>query len=129
MPQDISAVEVSGLEDSVYVDKVDGARQKTEGAAPVTLSGETDRVYAPAKGPKHPVVVAEAGKPRFRIVRDNLDQVVVWNPWADKAAAMGDFAPNDGFKKMVCVEAGSVEGWQRLDKGDAFEAAQTIVLS
>ncbi|OAQ76002.1 aldose-1-epimerase [Purpureocillium lilacinum] len=126
---DINSVEVTGLENSPYTDKVDGAKAKTEGSSAVTFSGETDRVYTPAKGPKHPVVISDGGRPRFRIVRDNLDQVVVWNPWTDKAAGMGDFTPKDGFRNMVCVEAGSVQGWQKLDKGDAFEGAQTIFLS
>jgi glucose-6-phosphate 1-epimerase len=95
----------------------------------VSITGETDRVYTPAKGPAHPIVVSDSGKARFRIVRDNLDDVVVWNPWADKAASMADFAPDAGYKNMVCVEAGSVKGWQKLDKGDAFEGAQTITLA
>jgi glucose-6-phosphate 1-epimerase len=42
---------------------------------------------------------------------------------------MGDFEPKDGWKNMVCVEPGTVKGWQKLEKGDAFEAAQTIYLS
>ena len=126
--QDISTVQVSGLEESPYVDKVDGAKAKTESSGPVTFSGETDRVYTPAKGPKNPIVIADSGKLRFRIIRDNLDQAVVWNPWVDKAQGMSDFTPKDGWKKMVCVEAGSVKGWQKLDKGDTFEGAQTIYL-
>lgn len=65
---------------------------------------------------------------KFRVVRDNLDDVVVWNPWVDKAAGMGDFQPKDGWKNMVCVEAGAVSSWQKLEKGDAFEGAQTIYL-
>jgi len=94
----------------------------------INFSGETDRVYTPPQGPKHPVIVTEGGRQRFRLVRDNLDDVVVWNPWVDKSASMGDFEPKDGWKNMVCVEAGSVSGWQKLDKGDAFEGAQTIYL-
>ena len=31
---------------------------------------------------------------------------VVWNPWVEKAAAMGDF-DDLGYKEMVCVEAGT----------------------
>ncbi|EFY86338.1 Aldose 1-epimerase family protein [Metarhizium acridum CQMa 102] len=126
--KDISAVQIAGLEDSKYVDKLDGAKTKTESSSPVTFSGEMDRVYTPAKGPGHPIVVSDSGRPCFRIVRDNLDQVVVWNPWIEKAQEMSDFAPKDGYKNMVCVEAGSVDGWQKLDKGDAFEGAQTIYI-
>lgn len=72
------------------------------------------------------MIVNEGGQTAFSVVRDNLNDVVVWNPWTDKAAGMGDFAPKDGFKHMVCVEAGSVSAWQTLEPGDAFEGAQTI---
>ncbi|KAM5343045.1 hypothetical protein ACJ41O_014011 [Fusarium nematophilum] len=125
---DISSIEVTGLEDATYIDKLADLKEETQSAA-VAFSGETDRIYTPANGPTHPVVVSEAGAPRFRIVRDNLDQVVVWNPWVDKAAGIKDFEPKDGWKNMLCVEPGSVKGWQKLEKGDAFEAAQTISLA
>lgn len=128
MVQDISSVQIAGLEDSPYVDKVDAAKAKTQSSDPVAFSGETDRVYTPVKGPSHPVVISEGGAAKFRIVRDNLDDVVVWNPWVDKAAGMGDFEPKDGWKNMVCAEAGAVSSWQKLEKGDAFEGAQTIYL-
>ncbi|KAL7620843.1 hypothetical protein AAE478_009841 [Parahypoxylon ruwenzoriense] len=123
--KDISKIQVTGLEDSEYVDKVDGAQTKTQAGA-VSIAGETDRVYTPAKGPSAPVIVAEEGETVFSVVRDNLKDVVVWNPWTEKANGMGDFEPKDGFKSMICVEAGSVKGWITLDPNDAFEGAQTI---
>ncbi|KAI0457420.1 galactose mutarotase-like domain-containing protein [Xylaria acuta] len=122
---DITKVEVTGLEDSEYIDKVDGAKAKSQSGA-ITITGETDRVYTPAKGPSLPVVVTEGGSAAFSVVRDNLRDVVVWNPWTEKAAGMGDFEPKDGFKNMICVEAGSVRSWTALEPGDAFEGAQTI---
>jgi len=39
---------------------------------------------------------------------------------------MGDFAPKDGFKEMICVEAGQVGGWSKLDAGETFEGKQFI---
>ncbi|KAI0839305.1 galactose mutarotase-like protein [Hypoxylon sp. FL0890] len=122
---DISKIQVTGLEDSEYIDKVDAAKAKKQSGA-VTITGEVDRVYTPAKGPSSPVVVTEEGETVFSIVRDNLKDVVVWNPWTDKAAGMGDFEPKDGFKNMICIEAGSVKDWITLDPKDAFEGAQTI---
>ncbi|PFH56596.1 hypothetical protein XA68_16267 [Ophiocordyceps unilateralis] len=126
---DISTVQVTGLEDSPYMDKTDGGKDKKQPSAPVTFSAEVDGVFTPAKGPKNPVVISEKGMQRFRIVRDNLDQIVVWNPWVEKAEGMTDFAPKSGYKNMVCVEAGNVRGWQKLEQGDVFEGAQTIWLS
>ncbi|KAI1766132.1 galactose mutarotase-like protein [Hypoxylon sp. FL1150] len=122
---DVTKIQVTGLEDSPYVDKVDGAKTKSQTGA-VSISGETDRVYTPVKGPSHAVAVTEEGETVFTVVRDNLKDVVVWNPWTEKAGGMGDFEPKDGYKQMICIEAGSVSGWTTLDAGDAFEGAQTI---
>ncbi len=123
--QDITKVEVTGLDSSEYVDKVDAAKTKTQSGT-VTITGETDRVYTPAGEPSEPVVVREAGEAAFSIVRDGLRDVVVWNPWIDKAAGMGDFEPKDGYRNMICIEAGSVSGWQKLEPGEAFEGSQNI---
>ncbi|KAI0126921.1 galactose mutarotase-like domain-containing protein [Xylariales sp. AK1849] len=123
--KDIAKVSVTGLDGSEYVDKVDAAKAKKQSGT-VTITSETDRVYTPAKGPSEPVVVSEGGVTKFSVVRDNLEDVVVWNPWTEKAAGMGDFAPKDGYKNMICVEAGAVKGWTKLEAGDAFEGAQVI---
>ncbi|KAK3694633.1 galactose mutarotase-like domain-containing protein [Podospora appendiculata] len=123
--KDITNVEITGLSSASYVDKVDGAKTKTQSSA-LTIAGETDRVYTPSTPPSDPVTVLEGGKTAFTVVRDNLSNVVVWNPWTDKAAGMADFAPKDGFKNMLCVEPGAVGTWQTLEPGDAFEGAQTI---
>jgi glucose-6-phosphate 1-epimerase len=125
---DITSIKVSGLEGSEYLDKVDSLKTKTQ-EADITIDGETDRVYTPSKGPSHPVTVSEAGEPLFSIVRDNMDTIVVWNPWTDKANGMGDFEPKTGWKNMLCVEPGAVKEWQKLEKGDAFQAAQTVSLA
>ncbi|KAJ4163702.1 hypothetical protein LMH87_005413 [Akanthomyces muscarius] len=125
--KDISKVSIDGFDKAAYVDQLAKMATKTQ-AGSITFDGELDSIYTPAGGPKEPIVLSEDGKPRLRIVRDNLDNVVVWNPHVDKSAGMSDFEPKDGWKKMVCIEAGSVRGWQKLDKGDAFEGAQTIYL-
>ncbi len=95
----------------------------------MAISGETDRVYTPVGGPSAPVSVVEGGKTKFTVLRDNFNDVTVWNPWAEKANAIGDFEPKDGFRQMLCIEPGAVRGWQTLDPGDAFEGAQTIIAS
>ncbi|KAH9893081.1 galactose mutarotase-like domain-containing protein [Xylariomycetidae sp. FL2044] len=122
---DITKVEVTGLEGAEYIDKVDGAQTKKQ-EGPVTITGETDRVYTPIKPPSVPVVVTEAGKQVFSVARDNLKDVVVWNPWVEKAGGMGDFEPKEAYKNMICVEAGTVKGFTTLEPGDALEGAQVI---
>ncbi len=117
---------LTGLHQAPYIDKVDSAALKTETAPTTTITSETDRVYTPADDAA--VTLLEGGTPRVRVTRDNLSNVVVWNPWAEKAAALADFAPDDGFRQMLCVEPGAVGGWQAVEAGDAFEGAQTISL-
>ena len=44
----------------------------------------------------------------------------------DKSKGMADFGPEDGYKKMVCVETGSVAAWNTLEAGDTWEGGQRI---
>ncbi|KAF2136234.1 uncharacterized protein K452DRAFT_362669 [Aplosporella prunicola CBS 121167] len=122
--EDITRASVTGLLGVSYTDKVLNASMHTQGDANLTITGETDRVYAAI--PQSTTTVLAGDKPRFDVVRDNLPDTVVWNPWKEKAAAMGDFAPDDGYKHMLCVEAGSVKGWATLEAGDTWEGGQTI---
>ena len=39
---------------------------------------------------------------------------------------MSDFAPKQGYKNMICVEAGAVRGWQKLEAGETWEGGQLI---
>lgn len=121
-------MEVTGLDKATYIDKVDGAKTKTQSEGRLTITGETDRVYTPVGGPRDAVNVIESGETTFSVTRDNLSNVVVWNPWADKAASMADFAPDDGYKNMLCIEPGSVSTWQSVESGDAYDGAQTITI-
>lgn len=108
-----------------YVDKVLNATRQPGASSPdLSISSEVDRVYA--KIPQSTTSIVEQGAPRFDVVRDNLEDTVVWNPWREKADAMGDFAPKDGYKHMVCVEVGQVDGWTKLEPGDTFEGGQVI---
>ena len=72
-----------------------GAKSFTEESSALTLASETDRVYTPPNqddGSAVPLTVNEDGAPKFRITRDALPNVTVWNPWNEKAAAMGEFS-------------------------------------
>ena len=106
-----------------YVDKVLNATSHTQ-SGDISISGEVDRVYKSI--PQSTTSVLQSGTPRFDVIRDNLEDTVVWNPWVEKAAGMGDFQPKDGYKNMLCVEVGAVNGWQKLDGGESWEGGQLI---
>jgi len=122
--QDISQVAVSGLESTAYKDKTQGGKTLNGESGAITISGEVDRAYT--SDPAQPIVVTENSKPKYEITRDLLSDVVVWNPWVEKAKGMADFGPEDGYKKMICVETGSVAAWNTLEAGDTWEGGQRI---
>ena len=122
--KDISTVTVTGFLGSEYIDKVLDGRTSTESSAALNIPGEVDRVYM--RIGQDTTSVLQDWKPRFDVVRDKFEDTVVWNPWAEKAAAMADFGPKDGWKHMLCVETGTVNEWQKLEPGDTYEAGQVM---
>ncbi|GLB03103.1 hypothetical protein AtubIFM57258_007678 [Aspergillus tubingensis] len=125
--EDITNVRVKNLQQKEYLDKTQGGAAITETSEAVEINKETDRVYK-ALDPKVPIVVSTASddQPLFSITREALTDVVVWNPWIEKAKGMADFGPDEAYKNMLCVEAGSVAGWQTLEAGESWEGGQTI---
>ncbi|RAH74121.1 D-hexose-6-phosphate mutarotase [Aspergillus aculeatinus CBS 121060] len=125
--EDISQVRVKNLQSKEYVDKTQGGAVQTEASSAVEIDKETDRVYK-SLDPKVPIEVTTVSddKPLFSITREALTDVVVWNPWIEKAKGMADFGPDEAYKNMICVEAGSVAGWQTLEAGESWEGGQTI---
>ncbi|KAJ6015451.1 Aldose 1-/Glucose-6-phosphate 1-epimerase [Penicillium herquei] len=124
---DISEIRVKNLESKTYVDKTRDATSHTEASPALAITEETDRIYQ-SLDPIIPIVVSSAADdtPLFSITREALTDVVVWNPWIEKAKGMADFGPDEAYKNMICVEAGSVSGWQTLEAGDSWEGGQTI---
>ncbi|KLJ08542.1 hypothetical protein EMPG_16017 [Blastomyces silverae] len=126
--EDIAKVRILNLQSKTYVDKVLNASTHVESSPALTITQETDRVYQ-SLDPKVPIVIANGddnNSPLFSISRESLDDIVVWNPWVEKAKGMADFAPDDGYKNMICVEAGSVVGWQTLEAGESWECGQVV---
>jgi len=121
---DISNVSVTGLQGTTYTDKTLGGKSSEESSSTLTITGEMDRVYKSVPGA---VTVQLGTSPLYKIERSGLDDVVVWNP-AETSSNMGDFAPSDGWKRMLCVEAGSVGEWQKLESGNVWEGGQVISL-
>jgi D-hexose-6-phosphate mutarotase len=102
---DISTIAISGLAGTTYIDKTDAARRKPQTAALVTITAETDRVYLDTPGR---CAIEDRGWHR-RVVIEKLGAAssVVWNPWAEKAAAMVDLG-DPAWRGMVCVETGNI---------------------
>ncbi len=98
---DVRRIVVQGLEGCCYLDKVDDGRRKRQAGA-VRFDGEIDRVYLDTLADcliDDPIL-----RRRIRIAKLGSHSTVVWNPWHEKAAKMGDLGEN-GYLNMVCVES------------------------
>jgi len=120
---DISTISISGLTNLTYRDKIANGAESTEQNEELKITSAVDRVYKSVPGD---VIVKSDGAPLFTVTKDGLDDTVVWNPWETGTASIKDFEPKDGYKQMICVEAGSVATWQSLEAGATFEGGVRV---
>lgn len=98
---DVKRVSVAGLDGVTYVDKVDGAKRKTQTDALIAIAGETDRLYVDT-GSAVTLTDPAFGR-RIRVEKTGSRSTVVWNPWVAKSKAMPDFG-DDEWPGMICIE-------------------------
>lgn len=115
---DIDQVSVRGLEDTEYLDKVAGGQRKLQQGS-VTFCSEVDRVYL---GTRAECIIEDPVLHRkIHISKRGSDSTVVWNPWVDKAAKLGDMGET-GYRHMLCVEsANAAEDIVTIAPGDSHE--------
>ncbi|KAJ2003433.1 hypothetical protein GGI04_002967 [Coemansia thaxteri] len=118
---DIATTAVGGLKGVVYADKVKGTSDQVEQRDEVTVAANEDRVYTNVPG----IVTVTDGGEKISIRRFNYKDIVLWNPWAEKAAEMSDFA-NEEYPQMICVEAGTVAGSISLSPGQTISCGQIL---
>ncbi|MGE3772621.1 MAG: D-hexose-6-phosphate mutarotase [Gammaproteobacteria bacterium] len=90
---------VHGLAGARYLDATQSLREDVEERDAVTFDGEFDRVY-PATA--HELVLEDAGE-RITVEREGFADAVVWNPGAEKAAALPDLGDGD-WRRFLCIE-------------------------
>ncbi|CAH1206599.1 putative glucose-6-phosphate 1-epimerase [Candidatus Nitrotoga sp. BS] len=99
---DVDQIRITGLEGCAYLDKVGDWQRKTQSGA-ITIAAEVDRLYVDTDSD---CLIDDSGQKRsIRIAKRGSRSTVVWNPWVEKAAKMGDFGSDTGYRGMVCVES------------------------
>jgi glucose-6-phosphate 1-epimerase len=121
---DIGDIKISGLGSTTYIDKTDAARRKPQTTEFVTITAETDRVYLDT--PARCVIEDHGWQRRAVIEKDGAASTVVWNPWAQKAAAMADLG-DPMWRGMVCVEAGNIADNEVLLAQDGEHRMSTTI--
>ena len=100
---DIGAVSISGLEGRSYLDQLTGREASQTGTLEIT--GETDQIYWDTS--KDILIRDDRLRRVITVESTGSDSTVVWNPWRDKSARLGDMPP-DSYRQMVCVETANV---------------------
>lgn len=97
---DIATVQIAGLESVPFIDQLDPGLLKRE-ETPIKFSAELDRIY---QGQTGRVMLEDPGAGRrISIGKSGSASSVVWNPWIEKSARLGDMG-DDGYRRMVCIE-------------------------
>jgi glucose-6-phosphate 1-epimerase len=79
------------------------AEKFEEESQELRITQETDRVYI--RSPETTKIRHANGS--YLVHKEGFDDIVVWNPWIEKAKAMSDFGDEE-YKEMVCAEAGQI---------------------
>ena len=118
-------VSIQGLKDLSYIDKtLEGAPTNKEERELVTLSSFTDRVYLAAPDSLSVQGLGTSGG-RLTFSKTNLPDCVVWNPWEERAAGMGDLGA-EHWAGFVCVEAGQCVTLVTLGPGQQWSASHRL---
>lgn len=97
--RNIMDVTVRGLDGAAFTDRLTGQTGTQEG--PLNIRAETDRFFTPLKAE---CALYDAGLNRaIAMIFEGTRDLVVWNPWIEKARAMTDF-DDDEYTRMLCVE-------------------------
>jgi len=72
-------------------------------------------------------IVREARR-TITLTNENFPDIVLWNPGVEKAARIPDLEP-DGYRHMLCIEAGVVGTPVRLSPGKVWKGGQLVDVS
>jgi glucose-6-phosphate 1-epimerase len=117
---DIRATTIEGLAGARLLDTVIG-REGVAGPSPLGFDAETDRIYWRAAAPL--TMRSPAGT--LGVSMAGFEDVVVWNPWSERAAALPDL-PDDDWRRMLCIEAARIGRPIRLAPGAHWQGSQTL---
>lgn len=120
--RDIMDVTVHGLDQAAFTDRRSGLTGKHEG--PFVIREEVDRIFTPVK-PECALHDKGLGR-ALAMTFSGTPQMVVWNPWVEKAKAMPNFGDEE-YAYMLCLEpANTAESPVTLAPGEKHTLALSL---
>lgn len=119
--REVEQTQIEGLRGLRYLDATRGS-EHVESGTELSIEAETDRIYFRAT---RPLLVREPHR-SLGISAEHLPDVVVWNPWEHLCGALPDM-PANGFRHMLCIEAGAIGEPVELAPGAEWWGRQSLV--
>ncbi|USD66054.1 D-hexose-6-phosphate mutarotase [Vibrio sp. SCSIO 43136] len=120
---DITATKTTGM-GLEYIDSLQAAKI-CQGGEELVLTDTIDRVYTQPEA----LIQVNDSKRTISVENQGHNSAVLWNPWAEGAAGMGDMQ-DDGYKTMLCVEstvhAPTIEAGITLQPGERHQLSTVI---
>ena len=123
---DLGETSVQGLSGLQYWDSVENV-EKTQRVDLLLPGGDLDRIYYQVQ--QELILQEQRGdaQRRLQIRQQGFEDAVVWNPGAEKCAALADM-PAEGYKKMLCIEAAAIARPVVLQPGESWVGMQSLTL-
>lgn len=120
---DINRTEIRGFKDVTFMDMVRERRYAVQNSEPLALEEHTDSVYLNA--PDTVVIQDRLMNREYTLVKHNLKDIVVWNPWENGSRAIPDLGGQE-YLSFVCVEPAVVNQKITLNPRDKHECWQEL---
>ena len=118
---EVEEARLTGLRGLTHADSTEGGREHLDSNGTLRVEGEVDRIYFDAPG----ALRLSEPQRELGIELQQFPDVVVWNPWEEKCAALADMPPL-GFRRMLCVEAAAIGTPISLAPGEDWWGRQTL---
>lgn len=90
-------------------------------------TADLDRIYYQVQQDLTLVEQSNAGERRLAIRQQGFEDVVVWNPGAEKCAQLSDM-PAEDYQRMLCVEAAAIAHPISVAPGETWVGMQSLQL-
>jgi len=97
---EVEEIALEGLYGFSYRDTAAGNVVRRESGERIMVDTEVDRIYCNVTRP----LLVRDHRRSLGVNTEGFPDVVVWNPWETRCAALADM-PDSGFRRMLCTEA------------------------
>lgn len=120
--EEVEYASLEGLHGHFYEDARRGGEVVRDSGDVLRIDDEVDRLYRDLSRP----LLLRTPERSIGVQCDGFPDLVVWNPWEARSRALADL-PDDGFRRMLCVEAAAAARPLVLAAGASWVGRQTLV--